>query len=195
MRTKFVISLLLALAVWGVLTGMRQNAGAAEPKSQRTQEGLHFTVPEEWPIEKRGGVLSPMPVEEYVVKRFQESESRITTISQDLSNRITEIKNSCESSRQNTETELKKNDDQINSLKGDIRDLNSALSQPRYASPAESNVGKQVETISQDTSRKLEEFNSRLDSFEEERLRSFQFNLDVLEDKFKLLSEEIESLR
>ena len=136
-----------------------------------------------------------MPVEEYVIKRFKETESRITTISQDLSNTITEIKSSCESSRQNTATELKRIDDQINSLKGDIRDLNSALSQPRYASPTESSVGKQVETISQETSRKLEEFNVRLDSFEEERLRSFQFNLDVLEDKLKILSEEIESLR
>lgn len=195
MRIKFVFFLPFTLAVWGVLAGMRQNAGAAEPKSQRTQEGLHFTVPEEWPIEKRGGVLSPMPVEEYVIKRFQEIESRITAISQDLSNAITEVKNSCENSRQNTSTELKRIDDQINGLKGDIRDLNSALSQPRYASPAESSVGKQVETISQETSRKLTEFNARLDSFEEERLRSFQFNLDVLEDKLKILSEEIEGLR
>ncbi len=195
MRIKFVIFSSLVLAVWGVISGMRQNAVAEESKSQRTQEGLHFTVPEEWPIEKRGGVLSPMPVEEYVVKRFKEIESRITAISQDLSNRITEIKNSCESSRQNTTTEFKRIDDQINSLKADIRDLNSALSQPRYASPAESNVGKQVEAISQETSRKLAEFSARLDSFEEERLRSLQFNLDVLEDKLKILSEEIESLR
>ena len=41
-------------------------------ESLRTQKGLRFTVPEDWPIEKRGGGLAPIPVEEYVLKRFKE---------------------------------------------------------------------------------------------------------------------------
>jgi len=34
--------------------------------------GLNFQVPEDWPIEKRGGVLAPIPTEEYVLNKFKE---------------------------------------------------------------------------------------------------------------------------
>ena len=37
---------------------------------QKTKEGLHFQLPEDWPVEKRGGVMAPIPIEEYLSRKF-----------------------------------------------------------------------------------------------------------------------------
>ncbi len=43
----------------------------------KTREGLHFQVPEDWPIEKRNGVLGPIPIEEYLARKFSGIEHRL----------------------------------------------------------------------------------------------------------------------
>jgi hypothetical protein len=50
-----------------------------------TQQGLHFKLPEDWPIEKRNGVVAPIPVEEYLSSKTKLLESRIHTLEQQLS--------------------------------------------------------------------------------------------------------------
>lgn len=56
---------------------------AEEPVTVRkTKEGLHFNLPADWPVEKRGGVMAPIPVEEYLAKKFQELDARLQAIEQ-----------------------------------------------------------------------------------------------------------------
>lgn len=51
-------------------------AGAADDASDKdvtvtkTAEKLNFKVPPDWPIEKRGGVMAPIPIEEYLARKF-----------------------------------------------------------------------------------------------------------------------------
>jgi hypothetical protein len=44
---------------------------------QKTEEGLHFNVPPDWPIEKRNGIVGPIPIEEYLSRKFSALESRV----------------------------------------------------------------------------------------------------------------------
>jgi len=50
----------------------------------KEQEGLRFDVPEDWPIEKRGGVVAPIPVDEYLVIKFKEVDKKIEALSDEI---------------------------------------------------------------------------------------------------------------
>ncbi|GEM_PF-3104772 len=45
---------------------------------------LKFNVPDDWPIEERGGTVGPIPVEEYLALKFSKIEARFKTIDASL---------------------------------------------------------------------------------------------------------------
>ena len=49
---------------------------------ERTSERLHFKVPADWPIEKRGGVTAPIPIEEYLARKFKALEGSVQSMEQ-----------------------------------------------------------------------------------------------------------------
>ena len=49
---------------------------------KKTKDGLHFQLPADWPVEKRGGMTVPIPIEEYLVQKFRVMESRFQAIEQ-----------------------------------------------------------------------------------------------------------------
>lgn len=72
----------LASVVW-----LGGTAASAEEKAEpvvvtKTQDGLKFTVPPDWPIEKRGGVVAPIPIEEYLGQKFKAIDSRLQALEQ-----------------------------------------------------------------------------------------------------------------
>ena len=85
-RRRFVNATLLAL-VAGLLSG---RAGAEEARKEpvtieKTSDQLHFKLPADWPIEKRAGMVQPIPVEEYLAMKFKAIENRLQAIEQRLS--------------------------------------------------------------------------------------------------------------
>ena len=52
---------------------------------QKTSDGLHFNVPSDWPIEKRNGVTGPIPIEEYLARKFKALEAQLQALEQRLS--------------------------------------------------------------------------------------------------------------
>jgi len=57
----------------------------------KKKNGLYFQVPEDWPIEKRGGILAPIPTEEYVSIKFKTTEKEFQMIRDDLTNKFEEL--------------------------------------------------------------------------------------------------------
>ena len=58
-----------------------------DPKNQmvvKTEQGLHFTLPADWPVEKRGGAVGPIPIEEYMSRKFSAMETRLRTLEQQM---------------------------------------------------------------------------------------------------------------
>lgn len=49
---------------------------------RKSKEGLNFTLPPDWPIEKRGGIMAPIPIEEYLGRKFSTLESRLKLLEQ-----------------------------------------------------------------------------------------------------------------
>ena len=42
--------------------------------------GLQFSVPDDWPIEKRNGAVGPIPIEEYMKLRFDRVETQMNAL-------------------------------------------------------------------------------------------------------------------
>jgi len=77
-----VSSLIMLLVLSGDAIAKQKNGKATVTKSKN---GLHFQVPDDWPIEERGGIVAPIPIEEYLARKFEKLELRIRTIEQSLS--------------------------------------------------------------------------------------------------------------
>ena len=84
---RSVGSLIIALGLVAVaaptVSRAEDASGGSEPVTVRkNKEGLNFTLPPDWPIEKRGGITAPIPVEEYLGKKFSAVESRLKLLEQ-----------------------------------------------------------------------------------------------------------------
>lgn len=89
--TRGALSLMLiasGLAAAGAPAWPQDGAtDAAAPQKQtvtKTKDGLHFSVPPDWPIEERNGVVGPIPAEEYMARKFSGMDSRLKTLEQQV---------------------------------------------------------------------------------------------------------------
>lgn len=162
----------------------------------KSEGGLHFTVPPDWPVEKRGGVLAPVPVEEYVMERFKKIESQIGTMEKELKDTIGVLQAELDSLKAGAAGERKEWNRAVEALQGDLRTLNDSVSPHSESGAGETGSWEgRLDSFSRDVSRRLEDLTRRLEDFEQKKIRSFQFNLDVMDEKIKLLSESLENMR
>ena len=56
-----------------------------------TPEGLVFRVPQDMPIEKRGGIVAPIPFDEYTYRKFKKVEDRMKRLESRLQRAEKEI--------------------------------------------------------------------------------------------------------
>ena len=86
-RARIAWSVML-LAVCGIAgSALAADKPSSEDQSAavvKHEDGLHFKVPADWPIEKRNGVLAPVPLEEYLAKKFGALERRVQQLEQEL---------------------------------------------------------------------------------------------------------------
>ena len=83
-RARLGIPILLLAALGLSLIGSSGIPKTAEAANQNKDarkrfEGtnLKFNVPEDWPIEERGGTVGPVPIEEYLGLKFNKAEERL----------------------------------------------------------------------------------------------------------------------
>ena len=76
------------VALMLVVAGPMAHAEDTKPEPvtvKKSQERLNFQLPPDWPIERRGGMVGPIPVEEYLAMKFKALDARLQTIEQTLS--------------------------------------------------------------------------------------------------------------
>ena len=77
-----ILSFVVMVAVSGQ-AGWAKDSETSNPITVRkTEDGLHFQVPADWPIEKRGGVTAPIPIEEYLSRKFKGVETQVQALEQ-----------------------------------------------------------------------------------------------------------------
>lgn len=87
MKRAWLIPLALAsLASAWLLTAPTAGSSAAPGEELMTKEvkGLKFKVPADWAVEERGGTIAPIPVEEYLSKKFSTVTARFDAVDKRL---------------------------------------------------------------------------------------------------------------
>lgn len=72
-------AMLLMSAAWAA-----QDDASSESMAVTTKDKLRFVLPPDWPVEKRGGIVAPIPIEEYLAKKFSALEARLRVMEQQL---------------------------------------------------------------------------------------------------------------
>ena len=69
--------------LWLAAGPARAEEPSAEPATVRKiKDRLHFQVPPDWPIESRGGITAPIPIEEYLGRKFKAIEIQLQSLEQ-----------------------------------------------------------------------------------------------------------------
>ena len=79
---------LFTVLLWGLSPLQQSWIYAAEEKQKtvKTVKGIHFNLPEDWPLEEQGGgAVGPISVEEYLILKFDKTEERFKRIEADTS--------------------------------------------------------------------------------------------------------------
>lgn len=73
--TRLLAAVVLALGL--CLPGQAAEENEDKTTVVKTRDGLKFKVLTDWPIEKRNGVVAPIPIEEYLSKKFAAFQKRL----------------------------------------------------------------------------------------------------------------------
>ncbi len=72
----------LVLLPAAVARSVEDQQEAAQATVVKTTDQLHFNLPPDWPVERRGGITAPIPVEEYLAMKFAALEGRLRALDQ-----------------------------------------------------------------------------------------------------------------
>ena len=184
-RRKKILTAIAIISICGLLVMwvMRGYAANEEKSSVKTQKGLRFIVPEDWPIEERNGVVAPIPIEEYITKRFKNIEAKLSYISgvledvkSGLGDRKVESPNVSEEAKskiQKMETDTAK---QFEGIKSGMGSLTNSVG--NLKSDLEK-VDSRITYIDKGVPDKIASFEKKLDELEK-KIRNLEFYVDSM---------------
>ena len=79
-----LVALTALLTLGATILQAAEVTDAEKATVRRSQEKLNFQLPPDWPIERRAGMVGPVPVEEYLAMKFKALDARLQTIEQQL---------------------------------------------------------------------------------------------------------------
>ncbi len=81
LATRIAVSAAVLFLAVGVYA---EEEGDSQGTVVKTRQGLNFQLPEDWPLEKRGGTVGPVPIEEYLGVKFAKLESRLAKLEKQM---------------------------------------------------------------------------------------------------------------
>lgn len=110
---------------------------ADDDDSVKTEKGLRFAVPSDWPIEEHGGALAPIPVEEYVVRKFKAIESRLKTIESSLEKKSEDLPGSSAAMKSDSDQPVSEPSEMAGQLEELAKDVAQLKEQSGFLKTAE----------------------------------------------------------
>lgn len=155
----------------------------------KNKSRLNFYVPDDWPIEKRGGILAPIPTEEYITIKFTEVEGEFLAIKDDLVSKLEELQLSIKNMETNFTKEIHEAQLQTDAQSGAGEDLTDIL--PRLGL-LESELGRLDRKITNKASiikTQSQEMAVIVSSFEK-KIKEFQTQIYKLEETIDYLMDQ-----
>jgi len=79
-----VWGLIFMLAYHGPALAQEERTDSSKSNPIRVVNGVGFSVPADWPIERRNGATGPIPIEEYMAMKFSRLEDRVSILEQKI---------------------------------------------------------------------------------------------------------------
>lgn len=178
---RLIIGAMICVAGVFVILAMATSGYAQNIKKKN---GLNFQVPEDWPIEKRGGITAPIPTEEYISIKFKATEEEFKAVKADLTSKFEELQSDIKNMEINFTKEVQKAQLQADSQAGAKEGLTDVL-----ASLA--SLKSEVERLDRKITNKVAA--ARAKSEETVTLiKSFEKKIETLRSRIKDLDEDID---
>jgi len=158
----------------------------------KKRNGLNFHVPEDWPIEKRGGILAPIPTEEYISIKFKATEEEFQAIKVDLTSKFEELQLDIKNMEINFTKEVQKVQAQADSQPGSGEDLTSLLARINLLESEAKRLDLKITTKVAVMKIKAEEALKLTKSFEE-KIEALKYHIKILEEEIDYVSEKQEN--
>ncbi len=179
------------LFIVGVFLVMVQTNFSYAQKSQKIN-GLNFEVPEDWPIEKRNGIIAPIPTEEYVAIKFKMIEEEFETIKEDFTVKFKELQFNLENMETKFLEEIKKVQAQ-DAPRGSVNeDLSEILSKLGLLESELSRLDRKITNKTAKTKTKSEEIVRQI-SVIEEKMNEFQSQVYKLSEEVDYIFDKQEN--
>jgi uncharacterized phage infection (PIP) family protein YhgE len=149
---------------------------------------LNFRVPDEWPVEKKGGLVMPVPTEEYVTMKFKEIEKEFLAVRSEMAETFGRFELTLMNMEKDLSKETKKFESENEAQKESSAELTAVLS------GIESLKGE-LARLDEKMTAKINSIESRLDvidpdiGFIKENLNGLQMQIYRLDEKVDYIEE------
>ena len=150
---------------------------------------LNFQLPEDWPIEKRGGLISPIPTEEYVSIKFEEIEKEFQTIKDGFLKKFKGFESDLKSIEEDISKEVKKLQSQSEAQGGVGANLTDIRSGMELFKNELARLDRKITGKIKDMQSKLEQINPQIE-FIKENFDGLQTQIYRLEEKIDYFQED-----
>jgi len=161
-------------------------------QNTKKKSGLNFHVPDDWPIEKRGGIVAPIPTDEYLTIKFKATEEEFQTIKADLITKFEELQLDIKNMEINFTKEFQKVQTQADSQSGSREDLTDALARLSLLESEINRLDLKITTKVAVMRTKAREAVTLSKSFDE-KIKALQSHIKNLEDEIDYISDKQES--
>ena len=158
--------------------------GNSYAQSSKKVGKLNFQLPEDWPIGKRGGLISPIPIEEYVSIKFAEIEKEFQAIKDEFSEKFIGLQSNLKNIEEGLSKEIKKRQSENATQGGASGNLTDILSNIESIKSELGRLDRKITNKLKDVQAKLERINPQIEFIKE--------NLDGLQTQIYRLDEKID---
>lgn len=170
---------MLWISILGLMiVGLANSRGETIPETTKTKKGLRFTVPEDWPVEERAGVVAPISVAEYVTKKFRDIESRLEKIEHDISIELKDAQNERSPAQQDIPRQLQEMNARLESIAQEAAQLKNQGESSGNAASGWKQVESQLNVLDKDMRNEMKLLRTRIEDVER-RLRTIEFHLEM----------------
>jgi prefoldin subunit 5 len=164
-------------------------AGTGRAEDVKAMKGLNFQVPEDWPIEKRGGIVAPIPTEEYVAKKFKSVAEELQALKDELTAKFDELQSSIKVLESGFSGELKKVKSQGQGPAVVTQGVPDAGSSQELFKEGLDSLDRKVAGEVQSIKAQLEQVNSKLSSLDK-KMKEIQAQLYKVDEKVDFIGQK-----
>ena len=176
-KKQIIQGTLLAIVPWLVIGGIKNSYGEDEQETVKMQQGLRFAVPDDWPVEERGGVVAPIPIEEYVVEKFDAIESELEAIRRDLLEKPKDNEAPLPMASPGGVAQSQDIGARLESLARDVAQLKEQWESIKNTEASVKQMQSQMNTANKDSTNEMRILRTWLEDIER-RLRSLEFSME-----------------